>query len=215
MIGLLATPLAQADTDPAYGDLSNVYHDAITFDSSFDLSEEVQFFSALASLGNVLSASGLDLSDPFSSSATASDDLSAIEGEDAALTGQLTTLEADINDYDNTPGLAAVDSKELSVVGDALTFEQQINADVGNLPTITAQDETNPLLISELSALYNNQIDFGNNLTNLVEELGIATPSGITSDNAALVASGLGTLIDTQSAADTLTVLADLSSIGL
>ena len=78
MIGLLATPLAQADTDPAYGDLSNVYHDAITFDSSFDLSEEVQFFSALASLGNVLSASGLDLSDPFSSSATASSTVVAV-----------------------------------------------------------------------------------------------------------------------------------------
>jgi hypothetical protein len=214
VIGLLATPLAQADSDPAYGDLSNVYHDTITFDSSFDLSEEAQFFSDLTSVGNVLRASGLDVGNPFPAGATASDDLSAIEGEDAALTGQLTSVEADISNYDNTPGLAAVDSKELAVVTDALTFEQQINADVDNLPAITAQDTTNPLLISELSALYNSQIDFGNNLTNLVEELAGASPAGITYDNAFLVASSLGTLIDTQSAADTLTVLADLSSIG-
>jgi hypothetical protein len=215
LIGLLATPRAQADSDPAYGDLSTLYQDAIAFDRSFDLSEELQFFSALGSLGDVLRASGVDLGDPFSSSATASDDLTAIEGEDAALTGQLTSLAADIHDYDNTPGLAAVDGKELSVVGDALTYEQQITADVDNLPTITAQDETNPLLISELSALYNNQIDFGNNLTNLVGELEIATPAGITDDNAALVASDLGILVDTQSATDTLTALADLSSVGI
>jgi hypothetical protein len=214
LIGLLATPLAQADSDPAYGDLSNVYDAATSFANSFY--DDGGFDSDLVSVGNILSASGLDVGNPFPTGATAADDVSAIEGEDAALTSQLTSVEADINAYDNTPGLAAVDSKELPVLTDALTFEQQINADVDNLPTITAQDETNPSLISELSALYNNQIDFSNNLTNLVvSQLDPGSPAGITSDNAALVASGLGALIDTQSAADTLTVLADLSSIGL
>jgi hypothetical protein len=216
LVGLLATPLAQADSDPAYGDLSTLYQDATSVANSYGSPEDEVFFSNLISVGNVLSASGLDLGDPFSSSATASDDLSTIEGEGAALTGQLTSVEADINDFDKTPGLAAVDSKELAVVGDALTFQQQINADVDSLPTITAQDETNPLLISELSALYTNQIDFGNLLTNnLADQLANGSVTGITDDNADILAYGLGTLVDTQSAADTLTVLADLSSLGL
>lgn len=216
IIGLLAAPVAQADSNPAYGDLSTLYQDAIAFDRPYGLLEYGQFFSALASPGNVLAASGLDVGDPFSSSATASDDLTAIEGQGAALTGELTGLEATVNDYENTPGLEAVDGKELAVVGDALTFEQQITADIDDLPTITAQDETDPLLISVLSALYNNQTDLGNEfINNLGEQLASGSVTGITDDNADIFAYGLGTLVDTQSAADTLTVLADLSGLGL
>lgn len=171
------------------------------------------FFSALA--GDGLSASGLGLSlgDPFSSSATASGDVSTIEGEGAALTSQLTGVEADIND--TSAITAQVDSRELSFVTDTLAFQQQINGDVDSLPTVTAQDETNPLLIADLGALYSHEIDFGTLLTNLGNHLANGSPTGITEDNAAILANGLGLLIDTQSTADTLTALADLSSLGL
>jgi hypothetical protein len=233
LMGLVMTPLAHADVDGSslllaaatdlpdgaaatgYGDLSNLYVDVSVFENSFGSYEDEVFFSDLASVGNILRASGLDVGNPFPAGATASDDVSAIAAEDTTVSGELTSLEADINDDDTTPGLAAVDSKELAVVADAQTFEQQISADVGNLPTITAQDETNPVLISELSALYNNEINLSGNLTNLGDELVPGSPAGITADNAGILSDALGILSDVQRTADTLTVLADLSSVGL
>ncbi len=213
LTGLLAAPLSHADADPAYGDLSTIYADVTEFENSYGLFEDSVFYSDLASLGNIIDASGINIGDSFSSGATASDEVNSIAAEGSTLASQLTTLEQTI--AGEPAALAATDANELPVVTDTLAFQDQINTDIANLPTITTQDETNPLVIADLSALYGRELDFSNELGNLVDSLGIGSPAGITADNAAILAEGLGITLDTQSAGDALTLLADLSSLGL
>jgi hypothetical protein len=210
-VGLLMASLAHADADPAYGDLSTIYDAVTTFENSYGSYEDALFYSDLTSPGNIISATGFDVGDPFSSGATASSDLSSIAAEDDTVIGQLTNLEQTIA---GESGVAATYAdKELPVIEDTLAFQQQINSAIGDLPSITAQEETNPALISDLSALDINETNLDGNLINLGYEL--FSPAGTTADNAAILSDGLGIAIDTQSTADTLTLLADLSSLGL
>jgi hypothetical protein len=206
-MALLASPLAQADED-ASAELSFAYGDALIYEQSWGLPEEFQFYSDLASPGNLLSASGVDLGDPFPSGASASDDVNMIVTEGNTLTSQLADLRS-------AAGSDVADYKEFPVISDALSFQEQINNSVADLSPTTAQDETNPLVIAELSVLYGNEVDLGNNLVNLGDALTIGDPAGITSDNAAIVAEGLGILSGAQGASETLTFLADLTSVGL
>jgi hypothetical protein len=60
-IGLLASPLADADTGGAYADISSIFGDAITFDNAFGSNEDALFLSDLTSSANLFSASGIDL----------------------------------------------------------------------------------------------------------------------------------------------------------
>jgi hypothetical protein len=110
--------------------------------------------------------------------------------------------------------VAATDSNELPLVAETLTFQDQINQSIAFLPTITAQDETNPLLIADLSALYTNEMNLDNVVVNLGQELTIGSPAGITADNAAIIADALGITNDLQSTSETLTILADLTNLG-
>jgi hypothetical protein len=243
LIGLLATPLAHADADDsslllaaastdlpdgaaatAYHYVSNIYEAATSFENSVVSSsatatayDDALFFSDLTSVGNILSATGLDLGDPFPSGATASDDVSAIVGEDTTLTDQLTDLEQEVDSLeDGNTILALTANQEAGVVLSTLAFQEQINYDIDTLPTITAQDETNPALISDLSALYSNEVNLDGYLVNLGNfNLEDGSVAGITSDNAAILSEALGIANDAQSSAETLTILADLSSIGL
>jgi hypothetical protein len=96
-----------------------------------------------------------------------------------------------------------------------LTFQDQINQSVAFLPTITAQDETNTLLIADVSALYTNELNLDNIVVNLAQELAIGSPAGITADNASIIADALGIANDLQSTSETLTILADPTSLGL
>ena len=73
--------------------------------------------------------------------------------------------------------MAATDSKELPLIAEALTFQDQINQSIAFLPTITAQDETNPLLVSDLSALYTNELNLDNIVVNLGEQLANGSPA--------------------------------------
>jgi hypothetical protein len=213
LFGLAATPVAHADADAAYGDLSTIYGDVIVAVNSYGPFEDLVFDSNLASLGNIISDSGIYVGDPFSSGATAATDVATILSEGTTLAGQLTNLEQTI--AGEPAGNATIDNPEYPITGDTLAFQDQINTDIANLPTITSQDETNPLVIADLSALYGNEINFSNELVNLGEQLANASPSGISDVNANILSEGLGIAIDTQSTADTLTLLADLSSIGL
>jgi len=236
LIWLLVTPLAHADADGSsfllaaaatdlpdsaaatgYSDLSNLYVDVTSFENSNGLYEDALFFSDLTSASNILSATGFDIGgDRLGPGESASDYLSAIEAEDTTLTGQLTDLEQEVDSIEaGNSALALTANQEADVILGTSVFQEQINYDIDNLPTITAQDETNPALISELSALYNNEIDLSTNLTNLGDELEIGSPAGITQDNAAILSEALGMANDAQSSAETLTILADLSSIGL
>jgi len=242
LIGLLATPFAHADADDpslllaaasadlpdgaaatAYHYVSNIYEAATSFENSVVSSsttatayEDALFFSDLTSVGNILSATGLDLADPFPSGATASDDVSALVGEGTTLTDQLTDLEQEVDSLqDGNTVLALTANQEAGVVLSTLAFQEQINYDIDNLLTITAQDESNPALISDLSALYNNEVNLDGYLVNLGDNLNFASPAGITDDNAAILSEALGMANDAQSSTETLTILADLSSIGL
>jgi hypothetical protein len=242
LIGLLATPLAHADADEsslllaaasadlpddaaatAYHYVSNIYEAVTSFENSVVSSsatatayEDALFFSDLTSVGNILSASGLDLGDPFPSGATATDDVSALVGEGTTLTDQLTNLEQEVDSLqDGNTVLALTANQEAGVVLSILAFQEQINYDIDNLPTITAQDESNPAFISDLSALYSNEVNLDTYLVNLGDNLEIASPAGITGDNAAILSEALGMANDAQGSAETLTILADLSSIGL
>jgi len=206
-LALLASPLAHADED-AGAELSFAYGDALIYEQSWGLPEEFQFYSDLASPGNLLSASGVDLGDPFPSDASASADANIIGMEGNTLTSQLADLRS-------VAGSDVADYKEFPVIGDALSFQEQINNSIADLPAITAQDETNPLLIAELSVVYGNEIDLDNNLVGLGDALTSGSPAEITAENAAIVAEGLGILSGAQGASDTLTFLAELTSLGL
>jgi hypothetical protein len=131
LMGLLVTPLARADTDgsslllaaastdlpdgaaaTAYHDLSNLYEFVTSFENSYGSLEDLFFFSDLTILGNVLSATGLDLGDPFPSGATASDDVSAIVGEDTTLTDQLTDLEQEVDSIEDGDSAGALTANQ-------------------------------------------------------------------------------------------------------
>lgn len=212
-LGLLVAPLSHADAGSAYGDLSTIYGDVTAFESSYGLFEDSIFYSDLASLGNIIDASGINIGDSFPAGATVSEDVSSIVAEDTTLTDQLTSLEQTI--AGEPSALATIGDKELPVITDTLAFQDQINNDIGNLPTITTQDETNPLVIADLSALYGRELDFSNELNNLVDSLAVDNLAGISADNANILSEGLGITLDAQSTADALTLLNDLSSLGL
>ena len=212
-VGLLASPLAHADADSAYGDLAAIYGDVSTFENSWGAFEDAVLFSDLTQPYNVISAIGIDLGDPFASSATVSDDVSSLLKEGNTLTAQLESLEQAVATAPTE--VATTDDEELPVIEETLAFQQQINTDVVDLPTITAQDETNPLLIAYLSALDGNETNFDTYLINLGDELAIGSPAGITADNASILADGFGLVTDAQAAGETLTLLADLSSLSL
>ncbi|WP_343572848.1 hypothetical protein [Mycobacterium sp.] len=210
LMALLASPLAQADAaDAAYGDLATPYTDAAAFSNSFGAYEDLVFDADLSQ--NFLAAVGLGFGEPFSSGTTASQDLSTLVAEGTTITAQLDALK----DFQPASVFAATDGKELPVIGDAVAFQEQINTAVADLPTITAADETNPLLIADLSALYNNELTLGNAVTNLGEELANGSPAGLTADNTNFLAEGLGIVNDLHGTAATLTLLADLTSLGL
>ncbi len=209
---LLASPLTHADVGGAYADISSLYDDGLTFANSFGSSEDGLFFSDLTSSANLFSASGIDFAgDPFPSDATATSDVSAIATEGTKLADGINGLQFP----DLPPVVAATDSNELPLVAEALTFQDQINQSIAFLPTISAQDETNPLLIADLSALYTNEVNLDDVVVNLGQELAIGSPAGITADNAAIVADALGIANDAQSASETLTFLTELTSLGL
>jgi hypothetical protein len=211
-IALLASPLAHGDTGGAYADISSIFGDATTFANSFGLNEDALFFSDLTSSANLFSASGIDLGqDPFPSGATAATDVGAIATEGTKLADDINALQFP----DLPPIVATTDSGELPLVAEALTFQDQINQSIAFLPTITTQDETNPLLIADLSALYTNEVNLDNIVVNLGQELVIGSPAGITADNASVIADALGIANDAQSASETLALLADLTSLGL
>jgi hypothetical protein len=211
-IGLLASPLADADTGGAYADISSIFGDAITFDNAFGSNEDALFFSDLGSSANLFSASGIDLGqDPFPTGATATSDVGAIATEGTKLADDINGLQFP----DLPPTVAATDSNELPLVAETLTFQDQINQSIAFLPTITPQDETNPLLIADLSALYTNELNLDNIVVNLGQELAIGSPAGITADNASVIADALGIANDLQSTSETLTILADLTGLGL
>ncbi len=211
-LALLASPLTHADTGGAYADISAIYGDAFAFANSFGSYEDTLFFSDLTSSANLFSASGIDFGgDPFPAGATATDDVGAIATEGTKLNNELSALEYP----DLTSVQAATDSKELPLIAEALTFQDQINQSIAFLPSIPAQDETNPLLIADLSALYNNELNLDTTLVNLGYELAAASPAGLTEDNAAIIADALGIASDAQGASETLTILADLTSLGL
>lgn len=184
-----------------------------------DSGGDALLFSDLTSADNILSATGFDVGgDRLGAGANASDYLSAIAAEDTTLTGQLANLEQEvisISDSCNGCTLAFTDMNEDEVILSTSSFQEQINYAINTLPTITAQEETSPLLISYLSALYNNEIDLGINLTNVGDEFEIPSAAGITAGNAGILSAALGMAADTQGSAEMLTILADLSSIGL
>jgi hypothetical protein len=206
-MALLASPLAQADVD-LYTDISYIYGDALAYDNAYGPFEDVVLYSDLAQPYNILAASGLDIGGPFPSGADASQDVSTIEAEGNTLVTQLTELHA-------AAATDAADFSEYPVIGDASAFQEQLNTAIADVPTITAQDETNPLLIADLSALYGNELDLSTYLTNLGDALAANDPAGITADNAAIIADSLGFATDVQGASETLTILADLTSVGL
>jgi hypothetical protein len=208
-MALLASPLAHADAGAAYGDLAIIYGDVSAFENSFGAYEDLLFYSDLSQ--NLIAASGIGLSDPFPSDATASQDLSTVVAEGNTLTSQLDALTG----FQPPSVVAATDGKELPVIGDTLAFQEQINNTIADLPAITAQDETNPLLVADLSALYDNELNLGTYLTNLGQELAIGSPAGLTGDNTVILSEGLGILADVQGTGDILTLLADLSSLGI
>jgi hypothetical protein len=211
-MAVLASPLAQADVGGAYSDISTIYGDAVTFAGAFAPVEPEVFYSDLAQPYNLFSASGIDLGqDPFPSDATATSDLGAIATEGTKLASDLNGLVY----VEFPPITAATDSKELPLIAEAFTFQDQINQSIAFLPTITAQDETNPLLIGDLSALYTNELNLDNIVVNLGEQLANGSPTGITDANASIIADGLGIANDLQSTSETLTILADLTSLGL
>jgi hypothetical protein len=211
-LALLASPFVHADTGGAYADISSIYGDALTFDNSFGSYEDALFYSDLDSSANLFSASGIDFGgDPFPSGANATSDVSSIATESTKLADELNTLQY----FDPTSVQSATDSKELPLIAETLIFQDQINQSIAFLPSISAQDETNPLLIADLSALYGNELNLDTTLVNLGDALTDASPAQLTADNAAIVADALGIANDVQSASETLTLLAELSSLGL
>jgi hypothetical protein len=206
-MALLASPLAQADAD-LYTDISYIYGDALAYDNAYGPFEDAVLYSDLAQPYNIVAASGLDIGGPFPSGADASQDVSTIEAEGNTLVTQLTELHA-------AAATDAADFPEYPVIGDASAFQEQLNTAIADLPTITAQDETNPLLIADLSALYGNELDLSTYLSNLGDALAGNDPAGITADNASIIADALGFATDVQGASETLTILADLTSLGL
>lgn len=66
-----------------------------------------------------------------------------------------------------------------------------------------------------MSALYTNELNLDNIVVNLGEQLANGSPSGITDANASIIADGLGIANDLQGTSETLTFLADLTSLGL
>jgi hypothetical protein len=211
-IGLLASPLADADTGGAYADISSIFGDATTFANAFGSTEDALFLTDLTSSANLFSASGVDFGgDPFPPGGTATSDVGAIATEGTKLADDINGLQFP----DLPPVVAATDSGELPLIAEALTFQDQINQSVAFLPTITAQDQTNPLLIADVSALYTNELNLDNIVVNLGQELAIGSPAGITADNASIIADALGVANDLQSTSETLTILADLTSLGL
>jgi hypothetical protein len=211
-LALLASPLVHADAGGAYADIASIYDDAYTFANSFGLYEDSVFFNDLVQPYNLVSASGFDVGgDPFPSGATATDDLGAIATEGTKVAGDLNTLE-----YAALPPIvAATDDKDLPLIAEALTFQDQINQSIAFLPSVPAADETNPLLIADLSALYANEVNLDNIVVNLGEAFAAGSPAQIADDNAAIIADALGIANDTSSASETLTFLAELSSLGL
>jgi hypothetical protein len=211
-VALLASPLAHGDTGGAYADISTIYGDAVTFANAFAPVEDEVFFSDLAQPYNLFSASGIELGqDPFPSDATATSDLGAIATEGTKLAGDLNGLEFS----ELPPIVAATDSKELPLIAEALTFQDQINESIAFLPSIPAADDANPLLIADLSALYTNELNLDNIVVNLGEQLANGSPTGITDADASIIADALGIANDLQSTSETLTLLADLTSLGL
>lgn len=210
LMALLASPLAHADAaDTAYSDLTTVYADAAAFSNSFGGYEDLVFDADLVQ--NFLAASGIGLGEPALSGTTASQDLTTIVAEGTTITTDLDSLK----DFQPASVVAATDAKELPVISETSAFQEQINNAIADLPAITAQDETNPLLLAELSALHDHELALGTFVTNLGEELANGSPAGITADNTGFLAEGLGIVNDMNGAADTLTLLADLSGIGL
>jgi hypothetical protein len=111
--------------------------------------------------------------------------------------------------------VAATDSKELLLIAEALTFQDQINESIAFLPSIQAAGETIPLPVADLSALYTNELNLDTTLVSLGEQLTNGSPAGITDANASIIADGLGIANDLQSTSKTLTFLAELTSLGL
>ena len=211
-LALLASPLAQGDVGGAYSDISSIYGDAFNFANSFGSYEDSFFFGNLTQPYNLFSASGIELGqDPFPSDATATSDLGAIATEGTKLADDINALQFP----DLPPIVAATDSKELPLIAEALTFQDQINQSIAFLPTTTAQDETNPLLVADLSALYSNELNLDSIVVNLGEQLANGSPAGITDGNASIVADALGIANDVQNTSETLTFLTELTSLGL
>jgi hypothetical protein len=208
-LALLTSPTSQADVDTAYGDLAVIYGDASNFSNSFGAYEDLIFDSNLSQ--NLFAASVIGLGGPMSTDATASQELSSVVAEGTTITGQLGALE----DFQPASVVAATDSKELPVIGDTLVFQEQVNNAIADLPAITAQDETNPWLVADLSALYDNELTLGTYATNLGDELAAGSPAGLTGDNTNFIAEGLAILNDIHGTADSLTLLTELTSLGL
>jgi hypothetical protein len=206
-MALLASPIAQADAG-AYTDISYIYGDALVYDNSYGLAEDTQFYSDLASSGNILTALGIPEGVATPPGADVPADLNALAAEGNTLTNQLTELHS-------VAATDAADFKEFPVIGDTLAFQEQINNSIADLPAITGQDATNPLLVADLSGLYGDEVNLSNELINLGDALAIGSPAEITSDNAAIIADALGMAGYAHGASDTLTLLTELSSLGL
>jgi len=205
-LALLAVPLAQADAG-LYTDISSIYDDSLAYANGYAF-ERGFFYSDLAQPYNILAASGVDLGGPFPSGADASQDISTIEAEGHTLVAQLNDLHA-------VTATNAAYSSEYPVIGDASAFQDQLNTAIADLPAITAQNETNPWLIADLSAVYGNELDLSNTLTNLGDSLAVNDVAGVTADNASIIADSLGFTTDVHNASDVLTLLADLTNLGL
>ncbi|UMB67628.1 hypothetical protein [Mycobacterium paraterrae] len=208
-LAMLASPLAHADADAAYGDLANLYVDASTFSNSFGAYEDLLFDSDLTQ--NLFAASVSNLFAQSPSAATASDEVNAALTEGHTVATELDALET----YQPASVVAATDGKDIPAIGDAAMLQEQINAAIADLPAVTAQDETNPLLVAELSALAGTELNLTDYAGNLGEQLANGSPAGLTAENTLFIAEGLAVLSNVQSTSETLTLLADLSSLGL
>jgi hypothetical protein len=172
--------LPGAGAETAYGALSNLGQDGVT--EFADLyGEEIQSFSDIfgdiTSVGNLIEGGINDVGSlaHIAGAADASTILSAIEAQNAELTDQI----ASVNDL---PRATAI--HENMVTGDLVGFQGAINNAVDDLPTITSQDETNPALIFDLSAVLSSEDNMSPFLTNLSTEVEHESSQGIVSANA-------------------------------
>ncbi|KAA8959865.1 hypothetical protein [Mycobacterium sp.] len=207
-MGLSAGAHADADGPTlALADLWSAYDAMAAYENSYGLFADALFFSHLPEIPFApLSAL---LADP-ALGATVSDELSMLAAEGTTITGQLAGLEPKIED---SSAIAAIDGKELPVIVDMLDFQQQINNSVESFPAISAQMETDPLLVYELNALYVAETDLDTWALNLGYSLG--SPAGTTADNVQMLFNGLAMAYDLHSAVDISAILADLASVGL